>query len=75
MCFDFVDVVQAFAQFNGLFTGNSAVNSSLDFVQRLLAASIHEGRDIERFAGMRQDMFGDGAGRLAKDISEHIIQF
>lgn len=51
------------------------VYSGLNLRKRGFAAPVHELCDVERFAGMCKDVFGNGTSGFAKDISEHIIQF
>jgi len=40
----------------------------------MLAALVYKGRDIKEFVRMIEDVFGNGSGRLAEHIGEHIIQ-
>ena len=68
-------MVKALAQLHSLFGRNSAVYSGLNLRKRRFAAPVHELCDVERFAGMCKDVFGNGTSGFAKDISEHIIQF
>ena len=71
----FIDVVKAFAELDSLFGRDSAVNGVLDHIKWSFAAFVNERRDIELFAGMGKDVFGDRPGGLSEHIRKHIIQF
>ena len=58
-----VDVVKTLAELNGLFRGNSAVNSGLNFRQRSFAALVHELCNIEMLTGMSKDGYGNERDR------------
>ena len=75
MILEFINVVEAFAEFDGLLHGDSAVYGSLNLFNRVLASSIHERGNVEVFSGMGEDVLCNGACGLTKDIGEHIIQF
>ncbi len=74
MLLKLIDVIEALTQFHSLLRRDSAVYSGLNLGYRSLAALVHELCDIEMFTGMREDVFGNGASRFAKDIGKHIIQ-
>ncbi len=65
-----IDVVETLTQFDRLLEKNSAIDSGINLGYRSFAALVHELCDIEMFTGMREDVFGDGKGRLAKHIGE-----
>ena len=60
MCAYLVNVLQAFSELGSLFAGYGPVNGSLNLIQRVLAALIDEGCDIELLTGMLQDVRNDG---------------
>ena len=58
----FIDVIQAFPQFDGLFRTDSTVNSVLNLVNRSLTALVNEWCDIELLTGVSKDVFGNRPG-------------
>ena len=60
MRFKFVNVPKAFPELGGLFAGYGSVNGGLNLRDRMLATPVNEGRDIERLAGVFQNVADDG---------------
>ena len=60
---------------SSLFMADSAVDSGLNLRDRRFAAPVNEGRDVERFSGMREDKLGDGTCGFTEHVVEHIVEF
>lgn len=56
----FINVLQEFLEFSGLFMGDGFFTSGLDFLYGMLAASVYKGHNIKGLAGMLQDIADDG---------------
>ncbi len=57
---DLIDMLQAFSERCGLFTGYGSVDCSLKLCNEVLAASIDERRHVELLTGMFQNEPDDG---------------
>ena len=57
---ELVDVLQALFELRSLFSGYRPVNSSLYLINRVLAPSINERRNVKMLTGMIQNMLNDG---------------
>ena len=75
MGFKLVDVSKALAKLDSLFGRDCPINSRLDFRNGGFASWVDKRRDIKGFAGMFQDIVGNGTSRLSKNIAEDIIKF
>jgi len=59
VCVQFINMPQTLFELGSVFTGHSPINSSLDFINRMLAAAVHERRNIKILPKMLQNMADD----------------
>ena len=67
-------MIQTLTQFNSLFRRDGTIDCILNHINRSLAALVNERCDIEMFAGMCEDVFGNRPGRLSEDIRKDIMK-
>ncbi len=56
----FINVLYAFFELSSLLAGYRPVNSGLDFLNRMLAAAVHEGCNVKDFPRVLQNAVDNG---------------
>ena len=74
MCANLINVAQAFPEFCGLLVAYGSVNGGLNLFNRMLAAFVDEGCNIEFLARVFQNVADDGTRGFSKHVRKHIVQ-